>query len=70
MPRPKPAQNVNAVRLAFQSFSVTSPMTTWSWARNPVLCEEVVGLSHDKFSLTVSISGTLKIALKCLLKYV
>ena len=59
MPRPNPTQNVNAVRLAFQSFSVTSPMTTGSWARNPVLCEEVVSLLCDKFSLTVS--GTLKL---------
>ena len=55
VPRPKPAQNVNA----FQSFSVTSPMTTGSCARSPVLCEEVVSLLCDKFSLAVSILGTL-----------
>ena len=61
VPRPKPAQNVNAVRLTFQSLSVTSPVTAASWAQNPVLCEEVVSLSHDMFSLTVSISGTLKL---------
>ena len=32
VPRPKPAQNVNAARLASQSFSVTSPVTTGNWA--------------------------------------
>ena len=31
--------NVNAARLAFQSFSVTSPMTTGCWTQNPVRCE-------------------------------
>ena len=58
--RPKSAQNVNAARLAFQSFSVTSPMCTGCWARNPVRCKEVVNLSYDNFSLTASISNTLK----------
>ena len=57
MPRPKPAQNANTV---LQSFSVTSPMCTGCWARNPVRCEEVVNLSYDKFSLTVSVLNTLK----------
>ena len=61
MPRPKPAQNVNAARLAFQSFSVTSPMCTGCGARNSVRCEEVVSLLFDKFSLAVSIFGTLKL---------
>ena len=60
VPRPKPAQNVRA-RLAFQSFPVTSPMCTVCWARNSVRCKEVVSLLFDKFSLTVSISGTLKL---------
>ena len=50
-----------STRLAFQSLSVTSPICTGCWARNPVRCEEVVSLSYDKFSLTVSISGTLKL---------
>ena len=57
VPRLKPAQKE---QLAFQSFSVTSPITTGSWARNPVLCEEVVSPLCDKSSLTVSMSGSLK----------
>ena len=57
VPRPKPAQNATAVQLAFQSFSVTLPMCTGCWTRNPVGCEEVVSLSYDSFSPTVSISN-------------
>ena len=64
VPRPKPAQNVNAAQLAFQSFSVTLPMWTGCWAQNPVRCEEVLSLSYDKFSLTISISNTLKWQMK------
>ena len=63
VPRQKPTQN--AARLAFQSFSVKSPMCTGYRARNRVRCEEVVSLSYDKFSLTVSISNTLKLHIFC-----
>ena len=59
MPRPKPAQNATAARLAFQSFSVTSPMCTGCWARNPERCEDVVSLSYAKFSS--SVANTLKL---------
>ena len=31
------------------------------WALNPVFCKEVVSLSCDRFSTTVSISNTLKL---------
>ena len=61
MPRLKPAQNATAARLAFQSFSVTSPMCTGCWARNPVRCEEVVNLSYDRFYPTVSIPNILNL---------
>ena len=47
-----------------------SPMCTGCWARNPVRCEEAVSLSYDKFSLTVSISGTLKLHLTIFFKYI
>ena len=57
VPRPKPAQN--AARLAFQSVSVTLPTCTGCWVQNPIRCKEVVSLSHDKFSLNVSISNSL-----------
>ena len=64
VPRPKPAQNATAARLAFQSFSVTLPMCTGCWARTPVRCEKVVSLSYDKWEPTVSISGALKLHFK------
>ena len=51
-------------QLAFQSFSVTSPMCTGCWAWNPVRCEEVVSLLYDKFSLAFFISGTPKLHLE------
>ena len=65
VPRPKPAQNVTAARLTFQSFSVMSLMCAGCWARNPIRCEEVVSLLYDRFSPTVSISKTLKLHEKC-----
>ena len=62
MPGPKPAQKATAARLAFQSFSVISPMYTGCWARNPVRCEDVVSLSYAK--LSASVSNTLKLQMK------
>ena len=62
MTQPKPAQNATTARLAFQSFSVTSPMCTGCWARNPARCEDVVSLSYAKFS--PSVSNTLKLQIK------